>query len=846
MSSFENAHYPIVIIPGLMSSRMEAKYKDKWVPTWVDIKVMEFGPSFAGVEPNPGEAAFAFRDLFKSRAEIEPVETLPQLSDWWIQNMQLDSDGIHPLPGNDSRPMSGLDAVTYLDPGIFTSGSSWVFGPLVNYLEKAGYTPDSLIAAPYDWRLPPCGLAARYGYFEKLKQSIEELARNNNSRVLLLAHSLGNRVTQYFLRTVDQEWIDNYIERYVAVSPLWLGAPKAVRALISGASEMPLMSDEVSASLARTCGSAPWMFPVTKPQYKYMNTEYFAFLGSDTEGRSIDAMLDLAGVHSSEGFWQKYYVDDPNYAGGDVVVQPPPIDRLTCIYSTGVKTEVGYYYEKQGDRYVLDKQAVSSNPNFEVKDGIRYETNPTHQFLEGGKQFCGDGTVPYGSLAYFKQWQQAQPERDIQGVEIPGPDHRYILADGTFMKTVLQISAKNSNDSGAMLDHYEIRSGKSATVFLNAARAYFTVGKWVSKDKDNYVESKLHRALSPTSSIEFRSSPVEFHGTELEVSQMSPQAVPWRSSDTTELHVFAPTGRMIDWPKPCGLVHFEDAAADPDTVERLILDNGDERFVSWAGDGDGATYSFALYPDGVVLFYSKDGTPIERYCTLFRFADRKPGQPWKAATPSVRIPVPAEVAQWDGNFGITAASPIDPMDPPLPSESVTLCFAIALRRKGPDIGPPPYRISFGQVTINGGSYGSEIDVNSFKFSAYGKSQDAGADFLTLSHDSYGNFVALWRRGGSGDLAMATRASDGTWHDTSASVADILTPYQVQPIQTSINTLYYKAGSTQRRMFLYDHWNASTEANYFYRATDYANPQVATSDGEGRRRAARPEVQRLGV
>jgi hypothetical protein len=46
------------------------------------------------------------------------------------------------------RPVKGLDAVMYLDPGALTSSLSYVFGPLVEALQTIGYNDSTLRAAP--------------------------------------------------------------------------------------------------------------------------------------------------------------------------------------------------------------------------------------------------------------------------------------------------------------------------------------------------------------------------------------------------------------------------------------------------------------------------------------------------------------------------------------------------------------------------------------------------------------------------------------------------------------------------------------------------------------------------
>ena len=51
---------------------------------------------------------------------------------------------------------------------------------------------ETLMAAPYDWRIPPRKLEERDGYFTSVMTKIETLyAKNGNTPVVLMGHSMG-------------------------------------------------------------------------------------------------------------------------------------------------------------------------------------------------------------------------------------------------------------------------------------------------------------------------------------------------------------------------------------------------------------------------------------------------------------------------------------------------------------------------------------------------------------------------------------------------------------------------------------------------------------------------------
>lgn len=66
----------------------------------------------------------------------------------------------------------------------------------------------------------------RDGYFSDLQERIERMYReNDNTKVVIIAHSLGNRVTHYFTRFMlkkeGREWASKYLDNWLAIGPLW-------------------------------------------------------------------------------------------------------------------------------------------------------------------------------------------------------------------------------------------------------------------------------------------------------------------------------------------------------------------------------------------------------------------------------------------------------------------------------------------------------------------------------------------------------------------------------------------------------------------------------------------------
>ena len=114
--------------------------------------------------------------------------------------------------------------------------------------------------APYDFRYAPHSLTS---YYARLKSLIEEMYSSNGNRsVVLLGHSQGGLVSQYFLQQQAQQWKDVYIHSLVTVGTPWAGSAIMTQIFASGYTmgiagmNALLMRDQ-----QRSFESAPLMLP---------------------------------------------------------------------------------------------------------------------------------------------------------------------------------------------------------------------------------------------------------------------------------------------------------------------------------------------------------------------------------------------------------------------------------------------------------------------------------------------------------------------------------------------------------------------------------------------------------
>ena len=204
-------------------------------------------------------------------------------------------------------------------------------------------------------------------------------------------------------------------------------------------------------AVMQSYGMVPWLLPVTTNHYQYFNTEHFAFLENDYNPMDISSTLEKGGATRIKDFMNNEYTSQPNFFTapntefGSLAVQPPSVPHLHVIYSTGRNTEIGAYYKQEpGNVLTLDdsdRRSTKEAKNFIVEKGIRLETSETYQSIDGTFN-SGDSVVPYGSLAYFKKWQQDYPNANITSKVLTNPDHNSIVKDPDFPNEIIKLISR--------------------------------------------------------------------------------------------------------------------------------------------------------------------------------------------------------------------------------------------------------------------------------------------------------------------------------------------------------------------------------------------------------------------
>ncbi|XP_010353357.1 group XV phospholipase A2 isoform X1 [Rhinopithecus roxellana] len=373
-------HPPVVLVPGDLGNQLEAKLDKPTVVHYLCSKKTE--------------------SYFTIWLNLELL--LPVIIDCWIDNIRL----VYNKTSRATQFPDGVDvrvpgfgktfSLEFLDPSKSSVGS--YFHTMVESLVGWGYTRgEDVRGAPYDWRRAP---NENGPYFLALREMIEEMYQLYGGPVVLVAHSMGNMYTLYFLQRQPQAWKDKYIRAFVSLGAPWGGVAKTLRVLASGDNNrIPVIGPLKIREQQRSAVSTSWLLP-----YSYTWSPEKVFVQTPTTNYTLrDYRRFFQDIGFEDGWLMRQDTE------GLVEATMPPGVQLHCLYGTGVPTPDSFYYESFPDR----------DPKICFGDG--------------------DGTVNLKSALQCQAWQSRQ-EHQVLLQELPGCEHIEMLANATtlaYLKRVL-------------------------------------------------------------------------------------------------------------------------------------------------------------------------------------------------------------------------------------------------------------------------------------------------------------------------------------------------------------------------------------------------------------------------
>ncbi|KAH7827314.1 putative Group XV phospholipase A2 [Monocercomonoides exilis] len=373
-------HDPLVIVPGVTSSRLEYKkqndksFSNLWmvirrtIPGWLGTYIDEVSPRY-----------YPENDTYASKPglTVQPVE------------------------------FGKMTAVLCIDPQVCSKTA--VFATAFEALKKVGYKEGvDLFAAPYDFRIAGVNQVLTNGMFSRLKGLIEKASSlNGGKKVHILGHSAGAPFLRHFLvNYVNQEWKDRYVQSFIAVGGPFAGSALAFRMLATYSKwVLPTVGAKDTYNLARFFAQLHWLLP--QPAANPPD-ETLGFVTTTGMRFTVRNQTEVWRLTNRDSMYQA--ITRTLQRNNEFKAPRVPMHVL---YSLGHETAASFRYESTKQPW--------------------WQQEPTKTIYKDG-----DGTVTADSLLSPKRWvsEQSQP---IDFKQIQNADHVTILATQEFLSALLGI-----------------------------------------------------------------------------------------------------------------------------------------------------------------------------------------------------------------------------------------------------------------------------------------------------------------------------------------------------------------------------------------------------------------------
>ena len=180
------------------------------------------------------------------------------------------------------------------------------------------------------------------GYYRGVKKLIETMYRENgNTKVTIVAHSMGGPISLYFLTSIPditQEWKDKYIKAFIPLAGAWSGGSEIAYTEINGKDLLEnidfISTSSLTKPILRSFQSVVWLLP--------RGEEWNNKVIVKTPSRSY-TVNDYEALFRDIGFPEGYtmYQGILNINKG----WPAPNVPTHCFYGVGVPTELQMVYD---------------------------------------------------------------------------------------------------------------------------------------------------------------------------------------------------------------------------------------------------------------------------------------------------------------------------------------------------------------------------------------------------------------------------------------------------------------------------------------------------------------------
>ncbi|XP_012699620.2 lecithin-cholesterol acyltransferase-like 1 [Setaria italica] len=383
--------HPVVLVPGLLCSDLEARLTEAYKPS---------APRCGAMKGN------GWFGLWKNASDLAANDYV----DCFLEQMRL----VYDPAINDYRNLPGVETRV---PNFGSARGFHCKDPLhpkqcVDYvregLERVGYRDgDTLFGAPYDWRYAPPvpGQQSQVysRYFRQLKSLVETASKKHHKKVIIFGHSYGGMVVLDFVRNTPLAWRNEYIKHLILVAPVLSLGILIQAQIIAFGPNMKFVG--ATQSSLRTMWRSFETGIVDLPSPKVFGhmplviTEQRNYSAYDME----DFLVAIGFGDSVEPF-RRRMVPKMRYF-------KVPMVPVTCINGVGIRTA---------------KQLVYWKSDYDRSPEIAYGD--------------GDGTVNLISMLTFDKEMRRQPaqKKQFKSVKIHGAEHCGLITEEWAVKRVVQ------------------------------------------------------------------------------------------------------------------------------------------------------------------------------------------------------------------------------------------------------------------------------------------------------------------------------------------------------------------------------------------------------------------------